>query len=223
MSVATRKEKEKFERRSAILDAASRLFYEKGYQDTTVGEIADAANLSKGTVYLYFASKDELYVTVVLESFQAVEESLRRIMDSDLGLLEKGRAMYLAFVDHCMEHREYFRMTQYFLTESARANLPGELVERISMHTGRLLEYVAGLVEESRRAGLVREEVDPYVFAVIAWRSATGLLDLALVGDQASVHAGPYPKLFEEAVDMLIAGAASNPLPGRQKRKRATT
>ena len=222
MSVATRKEKEKLERRNAILDAASRLFYKKGYQDTTVGEIADAANLGKGTVYLYFASKDELYATVVLESFQSVEESLHRIMDSDLGMLEKGRAMYLAFVDHCMEHREYFHMTQYFLTESARADLPGNLVERISMHTGRLLEYVAGLVDEGRSAGLIREEVDPFVFAVIAWRSATGLLDLALVDDLAGAHAGPYPKLFEEAVDLLIAGAGSAPLPDRRKRKHET-
>jgi AcrR family transcriptional regulator len=208
LSVATRKEKEKLERRNAILVAAKDLFYDKGYQNTTVGEIAEAAHLSKGTVYLYFASKDELYVTVVLESFQAVEESLHEIMGSDLGIREKGRAFYLAFVEHCMKNREYFRMTQYFLTENARENLPGELIETVSAHTSGLLEYVAGLVTEGKETELIRDDVDPYMFAVIAWRSATGLLDLAVIGDSAGAHAGPFPKLFEQAIDLLIEGAA---------------
>lgn len=208
MSVATRREREKLERRAAILDAARELFYERGFQNTTVGEIAAAADLSKGTVYLYFASKDELYVSVVMESFQIVEDRLHEIMESGMSVREKGIAVYLAFVAHCMEHHEYFRMTQYLLTENARENIPAQLVERISDHTGRLLSYVAGLVAEGRRSGLIREDVDPYAFAVIAWRSATGLLDLAVVGDSSAAGAGPYPALFEQAIELLIAGAA---------------
>ena len=50
MSVATRKKKEKLDRRNAILIAARDLFYDKGYQDTTVGEIAEAADLSKAVL-----------------------------------------------------------------------------------------------------------------------------------------------------------------------------
>ena len=211
MSVATRKEKEKLERRKAILVAARDLFYDKGYQNTTVVEIAEAADLSKGTVYLYFASKDELYVTVVLESFQIVEERLRGIMGSDLDIREKGKGLYLTFAEHCMKHREYFRMTQYFLTENARENLSSELIEEVSVHTGRLLEYVASLVSEGKSTGFIREDIDPYMFGVIAWRSATGLLDLAVVGDSAGAHAGPYPRLFEQAIDLLIEGASARP------------
>jgi TetR/AcrR family transcriptional regulator len=219
LSVATRKEKEKQERRNTILIAARDLFYDKGYQSTTVGEIADAADISKGTLYLYFASKDELYVTVVLESFHEVEERLRDIMASDESILAKGRSLYLTFAEHCMQHREYFRMTQYFLTENARENLPRELVETISEHTGRLLEYVSGLVVQAKDAGLIKKDIDPYAFAVIAWRSATGLLDLALVGDSAGEQAGPYPRLLEEAIDLLIAGASANGAGVKTKKK----
>jgi len=209
MSVATRREKEKLDRRNAILIAAKDLFYDKGYQNTTVGEIADAADLSKGTVYLYFGSKDELYASVVLESFQIVEQKLHEIMGSGLDIREKGKALYLAFAEHCMEHREYFHMTQYFLTENARQNLPRELVEAVSAHTARLLEYVAGLVTEGKATGFIRKDVDPFAFAVIAWRSATGLLDLAIVGDSAGAHAGPFPGLLEKAIDLLIDGASA--------------
>lgn len=209
MSVATRREKEKLDRRNAILVSARELFYEKGFQNTTVNEIAEAADLSKGTVYLYFASKDELYVSVVMESFHIVEGRLREIMGSDGSIRAKGKAVFMAFVRHCMEHREYFRMTQYFLTENARDSIPVELVEEVSAHTGQLLKYVAGLVKEGKSTGFIRSDVDPYAFAVIAWRSATGLLDLAVVGDSAAQGAGPWPELFEQAIDLLIDGATA--------------
>lgn len=206
MSVATRKEQEKAQRRNAILTSAKELFYEKGFQNTTVEQIAEAAELSKGTVYLYFGSKDELYVTVVLESIQIVEKTLHGIMDSGSAIREKGKALFLAFAEHCMSNREYFHMTQYFLTDSARRNLPRELIERVSSHMGQLLEFVAGLVEEGQNAGLIRADVDPYMFALIAWRTATGLLDLAVVGDSTGSSAGPYPDLFEHAIEILIDG-----------------
>ncbi len=74
MGTAARKEREKQKRREEILAAARDLFYEKGYQNTTVEEIAEAAEISKGTVYLYFASKDELYVSVILEGFGGTGE-----------------------------------------------------------------------------------------------------------------------------------------------------
>lgn len=218
MSVATRKEKEKLQRRNAILRAAGALFSEKGYQNATVEEIAEAADLSKGTVYLYFTSKDELYVTVVLESFQMFDATLHRITESDLEIAEKGRALFLAFVDHCMNHNGYFHVAEYFLTENARRNLPPDLIEELSAHTARLLEYVAGLVAEGQDKGIIRSDMDPHTFAVVAWRTATGLIELALAGDEAGRRAGSYPALFEQAIDLLIQGARAEAMRGSGNR-----
>jgi AcrR family transcriptional regulator len=207
MSVATRREKEKLERRKSILIAARDLFYEKGYQMTTVEEIADAADVSKGTVYLYFTSKDELYVSAVLEGFQIVDDMMTEILATDMSTVEKGKAVFLAFVEYCMKNREYFRITQYFMSENARKNLPHALIESVSGHTARLLEHVAGLVEEGKRNGLIVDSLDPYAFALITWRTATGILDLAVVGESVGVPAGPYNELFEQAIELLVKGA----------------
>ena len=206
MSVATRREKEKLERRKSILIAARDLFYEKGYQTTTVEEIAEAADVSKGTVYLYFSSKDELYVSVVLEGFQIVDDMITDIMASESSIVEKGKAVFLAFVEYCMKNREYFRITQYFISENARKNLPPTLIESVSGHTARLLGHVAALVEEGKRTGLIIQDMDPYAFALIAWRTATGILDLAIVGESVGVPAGPYNELFEQAIELLVKG-----------------
>ena len=61
-------------RREEILTAAIKVFGKKGFAATCVGDVADAAKMAKGTVYLYFASKEEIYATAVrlaIERLQA--------------------------------------------------------------------------------------------------------------------------------------------------------
>jgi AcrR family transcriptional regulator len=62
---ASRRERRISARQDAILAAAARLFAEKGYHRTTTKEIADAADVSEGTIYKYFASKDELLLGIM--------------------------------------------------------------------------------------------------------------------------------------------------------------
>jgi len=56
----SRREREKLAHRQEILDAATRVFAEKGFFSATLDEVAQEAEFSKGTVYLYFSSKDDL-------------------------------------------------------------------------------------------------------------------------------------------------------------------
>lgn len=203
----SRREREKLQRRETIINAAKELFYENGYQATTMEDIAAAAEVSKGTLYLYFSSKDELYVSIILEGFQIIDKRLGEIGASDIDLVEKGRSMFMAFVEFCLENREYFRMTQYILSETARRNLTPELVEGLSNYTTGLLGHIAGLVSEGQETGLIKKDVDPLAFAVIAWRTATGLLDLAVVDDATGRAGGEYTELFERAYVLLSSGA----------------
>lgn len=203
----TRREREKQKRRETIINAAKELFYEKGFQLTTMEDIAAAAELSKGTLYLYFGSKDELYITIILEGFQIIGDRLEEIRGRDIDLIPMGKSMFMAFIEFCMAHREYFRITQYFLSERARANLPEELIASVTAATGRLMQYVAEVVEQGKKTGLLREDLDPLIFSLIAWRTATGLLDLAIINDETGAAAGDYHQIFEDSFDLLIRGA----------------
>lgn len=205
----SRRRRERLQRRAAIIEAAKELFYEKGFMATTMDEIATAAELGKGTLYLYFSGKDELYISIILEGFEIIEEKLREIKGSEGDVFEKGKAMFMTFVEHCLENPEYFRITQYFLNERARRNLSDELVREVSDYTSRLLEYVAELVSEGKREGVVRGDLDPLVFSLVAWRTSTGILDLAVVNDATGLEAEPYMKLLEDAFDLLITGAGA--------------
>ncbi len=61
----SRREREKLNRRNEILEAARKVFAEKGYETATVDDVANAAELSKGTIYLYFKSKSDLFLSTM--------------------------------------------------------------------------------------------------------------------------------------------------------------
>ncbi|MEW6553429.1 MAG: TetR/AcrR family transcriptional regulator [Actinomycetota bacterium] len=205
MGISARKEREKQHRRDTILAAARELFFEKGYR-TTMEEIAARAELSKGTLYLYFNSKDELYISVIMEGFRILEERIDGALKGVKGAERRVKAVYYAFIDHCLENREYFRITQYFLTEDARRNTSGELVATVNRYSGKILERGADIIQEGIDAGDFREDLDAAALALIVWRMSTGILDLAVLGDGLGQGVGIGRELFDMAVEVILAG-----------------
>jgi len=205
MGITARREREKQHRRDTILAAARDLFFAKGYR-TTMEEIAERSELSKGTLYLYFNSKDELYISVIMEGFHLLEERMARALEGTKGTEERVKAIYFSFIDHCLENREYFRITQYFLTEDARENTSADLVDAINGYTGVLLEHGVRVIQEGIDGGEFREELSAGEIALITWRMATGILDLAVLDEEVGGRDGTYRELFETAVEILLRG-----------------
>ena len=76
MGIKERREREKEERRRSILDCARSLFFEHGYENVTISQIATAAELGKGTVYSYFDSKESIYIAILREGIGILEAPL---------------------------------------------------------------------------------------------------------------------------------------------------
>jgi AcrR family transcriptional regulator len=87
-------------RRAEILEAALSLFSEKGYELCSIDEIAAKAGLAKGTVYIYFKSKEELYKAVL---GSALDERARRTLDA-MGAAKTAREKIEAFISTRLEY-----------------------------------------------------------------------------------------------------------------------
>lgn len=70
-------------KREKIIEIARNHFYEKGYYKTNLDEIAKELNIAKGTIYNYFKSKSELFITIVEEDLKNVLEDVRKIVNSN--------------------------------------------------------------------------------------------------------------------------------------------
>lgn len=99
MGIVERKEREKKLRREQILESARKLFQERGFLNVTISDIAEASELSIGTLYLYFKNKDDLYAGLASLGSQKVD----KLLDDALHRKKK------------LEHKELVQFIEKFL------------------------------------------------------------------------------------------------------------
>jgi TetR/AcrR family transcriptional regulator len=162
----SRKEREKKTREQEILSAARALFMEKGYHNTTLDEIAHKAEFAKGTIYNYFANKDELFVGIVdsiFDEFSAI--TMKAMGTGGADVREKFTAYAKAIITHSNEHSDLFRL---FMQESPRSG-SNEFAEKIKHFHDREKEsrdIVARTLSEEIRRGTVKQ-ADPLELAFL--------------------------------------------------------
>lgn len=97
MGIAERKERERQQRREEIVQAAEHVFFNKGFDLSTMDDIAEEAELSKGTLYLYFKSKEDLHMAVARNSIRLLKSVTLKATEGEGTALEKlgrmGRAV----------------------------------------------------------------------------------------------------------------------------------
>lgn len=71
------------ERRRELIDAAERLFMEKGYEHTAISDIVKELNVAQGTLYYYFSSKEDILEAVVEKSIADLEQSVKRLIQDE--------------------------------------------------------------------------------------------------------------------------------------------
>jgi len=97
-------------RRKEIVDAARSAFARKGFVDTVVDVIAKDAGVAKGTVYLYFRSKREIYRAVLHDDMVSLNRSTLERIDAAKSLQDKIEAFILVRVENAETKKEFFRI-----------------------------------------------------------------------------------------------------------------
>ncbi len=139
MGISQRREREKQQRSKDILDAARSLFWINGYDGTTIPAIAKAAELAPGTLYLYFANKDSLYVELLLEGYEALREKLIAAAGSHSSPADQAEAVIDGFFDFAKQSPEYFDII-FFVIQKDRDGGWGETFDQ-----GQLVQLEARL------------------------------------------------------------------------------
>jgi len=134
----------------AIREAATRLFLEKGYQGTSMDEIAAVAQLSKQTIYTHFASKEELFADLVLGNTERVDEfveMMSRTLAEARGSLEEGLGKVARAYLRIVVRPDVLRLRRLVLGEASRfpdlartyyERVPGRVLKELELVFGRL-------------------------------------------------------------------------------------
>ena len=100
----------KTDRRKLILEEAARLFSVKRFDEVLMDDIAHQAGVGKGTIYTYFADKEELYFAVVFEGIRRLNEQLQRKANRQQNPEDELRRMVHAIVSFFSQNRFFFRL-----------------------------------------------------------------------------------------------------------------
>jgi len=154
-----RRKREKENRKNAILKAARKLFFDKGFRNVTVESIAKKAELSKGSVYLYFKSKEEIYTQILLGDIDKFHKVIANLMQE--GQSSSVMLMGLAniYADFFMNDRELFRIMMNYMLNIDHMNLPEEIDHLIVKATNKTID----IIEEIFMIGIRSGEFPPYI------------------------------------------------------------
>jgi AcrR family transcriptional regulator len=117
MGTQERRVRERQERREQILGAARRLFWKRGFGRTTMPEIAAAAELAPGTLYLYFPSKDVLYIELLVGGYEKLLSNLQLAAGSPGPPDRKAAALIDAFLHFAQTEPQYFDIIFFVLQQ----------------------------------------------------------------------------------------------------------
>jgi TetR/AcrR family transcriptional regulator len=212
MGVQERKAREKKARQDAILKAAQTVFFAKGLDQTTIDAIAEKAELSKGTIYLYFKSKEELYISVFLRGIDILTaqfENVRARFENTSAdeLLREIRNTYYTFF---IQYPEYFYINSLLYHGRIKEKIDPYIWALTHQKPKKCLLVVADIVQKGINDGLF-QEVDPWQAANSLWGAATGVMML-LDDEEHQKFVGISAKqLLDYTIEMLIKGLKIQP------------
>lgn len=209
MGTKDRRKREKEWRRQKILAAAKQLFFKKGFIATTMDQIADCVELSKGTIYLYFKNKEELYISLLVEGLAILNQAFKTAVENKTNWKEKTRAIGWAYYRYSQAYNQFFHINFQFQHGEITANISDQLYQQCVRQAQACLGYLAQAIAEGVSAGDIRKQKDPMSLAVTLWGALTGIILLHEGKDHRKFMPYPIEQLVEQNIEMSIHGLTS--------------
>src|SRR4051812_28028524 len=156
------------DKRERILEAAVKIFAEKGFYNAKVSEIARVAGVADGTIYLYFKSKDDLLISLFEDRMEEVNRNLAAALAGEGDPVERLRRALAAHFALVQEHPQLAEVLTVELRQSSKF-----LKEYQPSKFGEFLKLIATAIEDGQRAGTMRADID----APLVARAIFGAVD----------------------------------------------
>jgi len=186
MTISDRKEREKERRRNEIITAAEKIFFKKGVHKATMDEVAQAAELSKGALYLYFKSKDELHFAISIKAQKILQNHFQEVIDESKTGKENLIAIGQVYFQFAKNFPDYFQTIMHSITHHTEPfNEYGKYGERAHTIGINIINNVADIVRKGQEDGSITNQLKPLKLALLLWGQTTGVIQVL---QQAKIH-----------------------------------
>jgi len=215
MGIAERKVREKQMRRDLILKASEEVFFEKGLRAATLDEIAERAEVSKGTIYLYFASKEDLYFSLMTKGLSMLLKDFEDTSPEEYGPKDALIRFGNAYIDFSRKQSYLFKMLAVVEDPVVTEQVSPQAFFELEKMSDKVLSFVSRYVEKGIEAGAFRDDFSPYEAVILFWVSLSGVLNLKsraaamrkneFVSKDSVLHRVDYDSLYNKCMNFLTS------------------
>ena len=201
MGIAERREREKAQRRIDIVKAAEKVFLSKGYDAATMDEIAEQAELSKGTLYLYFKGKEDVHRQIVAKGMDVLFGLLKHAVDPKSDGMSKLEAIWDSFMRFSVEHTEYADALIHY--ESKEIDIGSEEELQKWLRKYKVIRFLMATIKEGLTDQSIRQDVESGKITLLFWAQIMGAVQFlkfkrALIKNLLNIEPEEFLKYFKE-------------------------
>lgn len=206
MGIEVRRKRIREFKRQAILKAARKLFFEKGFKRVTIDSIAKRADISKGAVYLHFKSKEELYTQILLNDVERHYKLMSAIVQDGGSTFDCILRLSESYVDFFLNDRELFRILVNYMLHTDHMKLPEDVDKQIVNAVNKNMDIIAEAFRQGIVAGEFPAAMNIFENRNAIWGLLDGIISLHLFTGTESRREGRIRSTIEHSMKIYLRG-----------------
>jgi AcrR family transcriptional regulator len=205
MAAKTRREREREARRESILDAAEAVAFELGYASLTMDAVASSAEIAKGTVYLYFSSKDALLAAIAHRRISSMIPEFEVVMARESTGRAKVTSAARFFAQHFIAQPQHFRLMSSWVASTDPLDTSSVEFAEYRMALASMIGKIVEAIEIGKRDGSISLTDASPAIALSIWHGMFGILMARLAAPSLPQRMSFQPD-FDAVLEVYLKG-----------------
>ena len=201
-----KRKKEKENRKNTILRAARRLFFDRGFKAVTVDNIAAKAEVSKGSIYLCFESKEEIYAQILISDNIALYERIKNFSATEASAAQLLLEFARIYVDYFLNDNELFRILMTFMMQTGQMNLTEKQNNELIRSTNENIKIISEIIKKGVDSGEFSPVSNIRQMQNAIWGMLNGVISLYLFTGNPIKRTERIHSTVRNSLNVFIAG-----------------
>jgi AcrR family transcriptional regulator len=201
-----KKEKEKENRRNTILKAARRLFFDRGFKAVTVDSIAVKAEVSKGSIYLCFESKEEIYTQILIADNITLHERINNFSSIKASASQLLQEFARIYVDYFFNDKELFRILMTFMMQTGHMHLTEKQSAELIRSTNENIKFISEIIQKGIDSGEFTPIDNVRQMQNAIWGMLNGVISLFLFTGNPVKRMERIHSTVQNSLDIFLKG-----------------
>ncbi|MCK5050492.1 MAG: TetR/AcrR family transcriptional regulator [Candidatus Cloacimonetes bacterium] len=176
MGSTERKERERLYRQNIIITAAEKVFMSKGFENATMDDIAEEAEFSKGALYTYFQSKNELCLSIVLRGLKVIVSEFQHVTSENTSSIIKIEHLASTFLKFYTKYPNYIFAFSNYKQHRAGCKFESPVLTYIDAENLQIREMIVQIIKDGKQDKSIRSDADSDKLSYVLWGELSGII-----------------------------------------------